>query len=124
MATIYVKFQSSSNTVHSHDCTTRWPDEVGCSIPMSGLYKSKYTNLMKMTGLTTVITSWISENPGKVVKITESQANIIGQTISPEGTERMVREEEDGVLCENTYTAGLFTMADGQSWELTDSVEV
>jgi len=124
MSTIYVQFTSSSDTVLSKDCTTRWADSIGCHIPMCGQYTEKYTNLMVMTGDEQEIQDWLSENIGKVVEITEEEGDAIGQLICPEGTTTVIREHEGDGVYEKTYTAGLFTMSEGQTWTLTDSVEI
>ena len=112
MSIIYVKFQSKNDVIQSSDCTTRWPNEICCNIPMSGIYEGKYTNLMIMTGDETIIDKWLADNVGKVVKITEEEGDIIGQTIVPEGTKN-IQETIDGKI---TLVAGLFTMAGGQTW--------
>lgn len=112
MAVVYVKFQSDNEVVLSHDCTTRWPDDIGCNIPMSGIYDGKYTNLMIMTGDEAEIDAWLAENPGKVIEITEEEGDAIGQTIIPEGT-TSTQQTVDGEI---TIVAGLFTMAGGQTW--------
>ena len=85
--TIYVLYQSSSDTVQPSDCTTRWSDNIHCNIPLSGIYDNKYTNLMIMEGDPEEIRTWISENSGKVTEKTLEAINLVGQTIVPEGTE-------------------------------------
>lgn len=119
MATVYVKFQSDNDVVLSDDCTTRWPDEIGCSIPMSGLYDDKYTNLMIMTGDEAVIDEWLAENIGKVVEITEEDGDAIGQVMVPEGT-TSTQQTADGEI---TLVAGLFTIAGGQTWSIVEIPE-
>lgn len=106
----YIKFQSD-------DCTTRWSDEIGCNIPMSGLYEEKYTNLMIMTGDEAIIDAWLAENVGKVIEITEEEGDAIGQTIVPEGT-TTVQQSVDGEII---MVAGLFTMASGQTWSIVET---
>jgi len=115
---------SASQTVLSENCTTRWPDTVGCHIPMSGQYTEKYTNLMIMTGNEQEIQDWLSENVGKVVELTEEEATGIGQTMVPEGTTIEVDELIGDTLYRITYTADEFTMENGQNWTETDSVEL
>jgi len=112
MATVYVKFQSDNDVVQSDDCTTRWPNEISCNIPMSGIYEEKYTNLMIMTGDEAIIDEWLADNVGKVVEMTEEEGDTIGQTMVPEGT-TSVQETIDGEII---LVAGLFTMAGGQTW--------
>jgi hypothetical protein len=117
MSTIYVKFKSDNELVQSDDCTTRWPDSVSCSITMSGIYNEQYTNLMIMGGDETEINNWIDSNSGKVEIISEEEGNIIGQTISPEGTIG-TQLTPDG---EVSVVAGLFTMSDGQTWSIVET---
>jgi len=124
MATVYVKFQSSTSKVNSCDCTTRWDDDIRCSIPISKIYENKYTNLMKMTGDVDEIAAWIAENEGKVVEITEAEGDAIGQAMVPEGTINIIEEFEGDKIYRKTYTAGKFTMAGGQNWTLTESVDI
>lgn len=115
---------SASDTVLSENCTTRWPDTVGCHIPMSGKYTEKYTNLMIMTGNEQEIQDWLSENSTKVVEINEAEGDQIGQTMMPEGTTTITEEYEDNKLLQKTYTAGEFTIAGGQEWTLTDTLDI
>lgn len=124
MATIYVKFTSSSDKVISSDCTTRWNDSIKCSIPMSKIYGDKYTNLMIMTGDPEEINDWITENSDKVVELTEAEINAIGKDMVPEGTTNVIIEEDGGKLYEKTYTAGEFTITGGQEWTLTNNVDI
>lgn len=112
MSIIYAKFQSENDKVLSKDCTTRWSDNIKCNIPMSGIYENKYTNLMILDGDEQLINSWLADNVGKVVEITEEDGDIIGQTMVPEGT-TTVQQNVDG---EVTLVAGLFTIAGGQTW--------
>lgn len=124
MANVFVKFTSSSATVNSGDCTTRWDDDIECSIPMSGLHESKYTNLMKMVGDADKIAAWLEKNKGKVEELTEAQINIIGQTMVPENTIRIIEEDEEDKVYRKTYIAGEFTMTSGQTWTLTDQEDI
>jgi len=125
MATVYIKFSSSSEQVHSDDCTTRWDDDIRCSIPMSGLYEEKYTNLMKIIGDEEKIDEWVAENNGKVEELSETEINVIGQSMVPEGTIRTIEEiGDDNRLYRMTYTAGEFTMSDGQDWTLTNQEDI
>ena len=126
MATIYVKFQAqdTDGLVHSTDCTTRWPDSVSCSIPMSGVYGEKYTNLMKMTGDEIEIRNWISTNSGKVIELTEEECNTIGQEMIPEGTTSVIDESEGDKIYRRTYTASEFSIITGQTWTLTESLDI
>jgi hypothetical protein len=91
---------------------------------MSGIYQNKYTNLMIMIGDEIEIDSWVLENQNKVVELSESECNAIGQEMSPEGMVNIVMEEEDCKIFEKTFTAGLFTMTEGQIWILTNNVEI
>lgn len=133
MSTIYVIFQSATDDhIRSSDCTTRWPDTILCSIPLSGLYDDydstscdqKITNLMIMTGDETEIRDWISENEGKVFESNEEEMNLIGQSISPEGSTIVIIDNEDGTIYEKTYTASEFTITDGQTWTLTNTEDI
>lgn len=123
MSTLYVIFQSHDDQIQSDDCTTRWSDSIQCSIPISGLYEGKSTNIMVMTGDENDIRNWILENVGKVVESTIEECESIGQTISPEGSTYSVEEYDGGSLISKTYTAGPFTIENGQTWTLTELVE-
>lgn len=79
---------------------------------------------MVMTGDANIISSWIEENEGKVVEVDESTANIIGQSIVPEGTTNTYDEHIDGKIFRNTYIAGLFTISGGQIWTLQSSEDI
>lgn len=124
MSTIYVKFQSDSDTVLSNNCTTRWSNLILCNIPISGIHEDKYTNLMVMTGDEELIRGWISENSTKVVELSEEEGNTIGQEISPEGTTIIIEDYENGKIFRKTYTAGEFTITNGQIWTLTDTEDI
>jgi len=111
--TTYVIFQTTSDKcVKSEDCTTRWNNNIKVSIPISGLYQGKYTNLMIMDGEEKEIQDWIDENKGKVKIISEDKADKIGQIISPEGV----------ITTSNVFgnqiklKSGLFTIKKGQVW--------
>lgn len=123
MSTLYVRFMSDSDTVLSENCTTRWPDTVGCHIPMSGQFTGKYTNLMVMTGDEQEIQDWLLENVGKVIEVAEEEATLIGQTMVPEGTTSEINELVGDTMYIKTYTAGVFTITEGQEWTETGSVE-
>jgi len=91
---------------------------------MSNVYETKYTNLMIMTGDEEVIRDWIAYNLTKVIEISEEEGNVIGQAMVPEGTTQVIQEADGGRLFEKTYTAGEFTLAGGQTWELTNSEDI
>ena len=99
----FILFESSGMTVGAKDCTARWPATVSCEILMSGIYAGKQVNLMKMGG--TGLTKWLNENAGKVRKIEKTEADKIGQYLSPKEI-REIDCPECGTLIKKEF--GLF----------------
>lgn len=107
MAKLYVKFTSIGGPpVEASKCTTRWPDSIACSIPISGQVESDHINLMIMTGDELDILDWIAENEGKVEQLTKEEAEALGQLLVVPGTERIERDMTTGIT--TTYRAGNF----------------
>jgi len=99
----YVIFTSQGEPTTPAQCTTRWADNISVSIVLSGYIGGTFHNLMKMEGS---ISDWLSENQGKVVKVTKEEFNAKGQEIVPEGT---TREYTDIMTGENSVlVAGVF----------------
>jgi hypothetical protein len=113
MATIYVKFQAQGERVGPKDCTSALPPNTAQSIALSGQHESKATNLMVLTGDVTPIENWIRENDGKVTKLSETEANAIGQSMSPAD---VIRESTDPDGTETHHISGMFTITSGQTW--------
>ena len=99
----FILFESSGMTVGAKDCTARWPATVSCEILMSGIYAGKQVNLMKMEG--TGLKKWLNENAGKVRELAKTEADKIGQYLSPKGV-REVNCLECGTLIKKEF--GLF----------------
>ena len=116
MATVYIKYQAAGVRAGPKDCTSALPANTGQSIIMSGLYEGKATNLMVLDGVTADIENWITQNSGKVERITEAEGDAIGQSISPAGVYRDSSEGPGGGTTKH-YLSGTFTMAGGQAWE-------
>ena len=107
MARIYVQFECIGGVpVESNKCTTRWPEGVLCNIPVSGMVGEDYYNLMVMTGDEATILQWVEDNSEKVKVLTKEEADELGQSIVPPGSEYT----SAGVLdsTQNTYRAGTF----------------
>jgi hypothetical protein len=113
MTTAYIKFQAQTNKIKAKDCTSALPEDVSQTIPMSGQYEGKATNLMVLTGTTADIDNWLSLNPSKVEKISEAEATAIGQSMSPAD---VIREslEVDGIITRSM--SGEFDIVTGQTW--------
>lgn len=110
---IYCKFSTSyDKCIKSEDCSTRWNNNIKCSIPMSGLYRGKYTNLMIMEGDEKDIKDWVNENIGKVEIITEKDADSIGQIMSPKDVISISNHFGNDIKLKS----GLFTIKNGQTW--------
>ena len=109
----YFVFQSQSETIKSEDCTTSLPNTVVCRIRATGIYLSKRTNLMELTGPEVDIDAWKSSNEGKVSECTLSEINAVGQNMYPAGVVKTV-------VCEYGYTHTLvsqtFDISSGQAW--------
>jgi hypothetical protein len=113
MATVYVKFQAQGERVGPKDCTSALPPNTGQSIALSGQYEAKATNLMILNGETPAIENWIRENDNKVTKLSETEANTIGQSMSPAD---VIRESTDPDGTPANSIAGTFTITEGQTW--------
>ena len=113
MATVYVKFQASGERAGPKDCTSAVPDGTATSIVMSGQYEDKATNLMVLTGVTADIEQWITQNQGKVSRITEAEGDAIGQSMSPAD---VIRDSTDPDGTETHHISGTFTITSGQTW--------
>ena len=100
---VFILFESSGIKINAGDCTTRWPATVSCEILMSGIYAGKQVNLMKMEG--TGLKKWLNENAGKVRKIEKTEADKIGQYLSPKEI-REIDCPECGTLIKKKF--GLF----------------
>ena len=103
MAKSYVSFSCVGEPTDPSKCTTRWPEDVTCSIPIGGMVEGTFYNLMIMNGN---ITAWLAANVGKVEQIDKSQADALGQAIVPPGTE--VTREDPGTGQSVTLVAGVF----------------
>ena len=104
----YIVFSAEGGPpIRGDQCTTAWPTSISCTIPMSGTVESTFYNIMVMEGDEAEINNWLAENAGKVQEVTKAQADELGQTIVPPGTER---EEEDmeNPEAKKTYVAGEF----------------
>lgn len=89
MAKKYIEFKCvGGNPVLASQCTTAWPSDIQCSIPISGTINGDYYNLMVMDGDESNINNWVSDNNDKVTIITKEQADMRGQQIIPPNTER------------------------------------
>jgi len=99
----YVIFTSQGEPTTAEQCTTRWADNISVSIVLSGYLGDTYHNLMKMEGN---IANWLSENEGKVVKVTKEEFNAKGQEIVPQGTTREYTDILTGETA--TMVAGVF----------------
>lgn len=82
MVTKYIKYKCiGGNPLEPSQCTTRWSDELSCSIPLSGKIGNDFHNLMIMIGNEQLINEWVNINSDKVTIITKEEANQIGQQI-------------------------------------------
>jgi hypothetical protein len=107
MAKKYIEFKCvGGNPVLASQCTTAWPSDIQCSIPISGTINGDYYNLMVMDGDESNINNWVSDNNDKVTIITKEQADTLGQQIVPPNTERTVINIMDNT--EKTYRSGYF----------------
>ena len=111
MAKYYVCFSSTGNPTDENKCTTKWPDDVRCSIPIGGILNidgnDTFYNLMVMeSDYETQIQSWIAANSGKVELITKDQADALGRAFIVPGTENIVVDSQTGT--ETVMVAGLF----------------
>ena len=111
MAKYYVCFSSTGNPTDENKCTTKWPDDVRCSIPIGGILNidgnDTFYNLMVMeSDYETQIQSWIAANSGKVELITKEQADALGRAFIVPGTENIVKDSQTGT--ETVMVAGLF----------------
>ncbi len=103
---VYIVFSCEGNPTDATKCTTRWDSDISCTIPISGMIDGIYYNLMIMDGDEAKINKWVNENTGKVQIITKEQANQLGQTLVPPGTEIVRDDDLEGESV--TYVAGEF----------------
>lgn len=128
MSRYYVSFSCIGNPTDESKCTTRWPDDVQCSIPIGGIINNNgvdtFYNLMVMeSNSDTQIQNWLSLNTGKVELITKEQADVLGQTLIVPGTENIVKDSQTGL--ETTMIAGMFNVDDpGATWSVKVVVPV
>jgi len=106
----YVIFESNGEPTTPEQTTTSWNDSISVQISLSGQVDGSYYNLMKMDG---DITSWLSENEGKVRKVTKEEINTLGRQIVPQGTTKTLEEEPGGEQI--TYTAGIFDIDNAEN---------
>ena len=109
MAKNYVSFSCVGVPTDPSKCTTRWPEDVTCSIPIGGEVEGTFYNLMIMESVSNnSITAWLAANAGKVEQIDKSQADALGQAIVPSGTEVTRKDPITGV--DVTMVAGAFNV--------------
>lgn len=84
--TRYFVFQTDDPT-KAENCTTRWPDSIQCSIPVSGIRNGMYINLMVMTTESeNDLDEWFNENRDKLSEVTLDEFESMVFEIVPIGT--------------------------------------
>ena len=104
MSKFYCRYGSIGLPISSDKCTSRWPETVTCTIPISGIIDNIYYNIMILDGPEEDILNWAEENIGKVELMTIEEANIFGAQLIPFGTESKLQFPEGDI----TIIAGKF----------------